>query len=187
MKSKNFFVFRLEIISLFGTASFNKRVIRHISVGILTRLIFQVKRGGLRNDSWKYKNKCQLTRLLKRYFENSTKILFNDLMWIVVWFFVICVEPITIKFDKRCLRLRHNDSEVLLSKDFFALLYFKLIPCINQLVLYSTVPALLLTRKRLSCFCILFVSPSKSWNAVKLCFVALLLLPACYPTSVCHV
>ena len=39
---KEFFVFRLEVMSLFDTASFNKRVFRLGSIGILTRILFQV-------------------------------------------------------------------------------------------------------------------------------------------------
>jgi len=52
---KEFFVFRLELMSLFGTASFKKPVITLGSIDILTRLLFQVTCGGLRNDFWKYK------------------------------------------------------------------------------------------------------------------------------------
>jgi hypothetical protein len=61
---KEFFVFRLEVMRLFGTAYFNKPVIRHSSIGILARLLFQVKCSGLRIDSWKYKTNGHVIKIL---------------------------------------------------------------------------------------------------------------------------
>ena len=58
-------------MSLFGTASLNKAVSRYCSAGNSVRLLLQVECGGLRTDSWKYKNKYRLTRLLKLDFENA--------------------------------------------------------------------------------------------------------------------
>jgi hypothetical protein len=55
-------------MSLFGTASSNKPVIKPGSIDILKRILFQVTCGALRTDSWKYKKLISMDTFIKMLF-----------------------------------------------------------------------------------------------------------------------